>query len=70
MLQLKTSKVTTEMQNKISFLYCKHAVHLVMCKSYQGLDADPARGGVGSSGVARVLGWGEKGRVPEAEVFL
>jgi len=26
------------------FPYCKHAVHLIMCKSYQGLDGDPARG--------------------------
>jgi len=30
------------------FPYCKHAVHLIMCKSYQGLDGDPARGDAGS----------------------
>jgi len=34
------------MQNKIP--YYKHAVHLIMCRSYQGLDGDPARGGAGS----------------------
>ena len=28
--------------------YCKHAVHLIMCKSYQRLDGDSARGGAGS----------------------
>jgi len=42
-VQLKTSKVTTEMPNKIR--YCKHAVHIIMYKSYRGLNGDPARGG-------------------------
>ena len=28
------------------FCYCKHAV--MICKSYRGLDVDPARGGAGS----------------------
>jgi len=46
-----TPGVTTEMSYQIFFLTIniKHAVHLIMCKSYQGLDDDPARGGVGSN---------------------
>ena len=46
MVQLETSKVTTEMSNKIFFLTA-NAVHLIMFKLYRGLDGDPARGDAG-----------------------
>ena len=39
--------VTTEKTNKMFSLW-QHAVCLVMCKCYHGLDGDPARGGAGS----------------------
>jgi len=45
-VQPETSKVTTEIPKNI-FPHCKHAVRLIMCKSYQGLDADHAAGGAG-----------------------